>query len=49
VQEAGVEVPPMPVRMMRQAAQANAVDVAPPISAGQMEIRARATVTAVLK
>jgi uncharacterized protein len=49
VEEQGVEVPPMPVRMMRQAAQANAVDVAPPISAGQMEIRARATVTAVLK
>jgi len=49
IEEAGVEVPPMPVRMMRQAAQANAVDVAPPISAGQMEIRARATVTAALK
>ena len=49
IEEAGVEVPPMPVRMMRQAAQANAVDVAPPISAGQMEIRARATVTATLK
>ena len=49
VEEQGVEVPPMPVRMMRQAAQANAVDVTPPISAGQMEIRARATVTAVLK
>src|SRR6187455_475753 len=46
VEEGGVEVPPMPVRMMRQAAQANAVDLAPPISAGQIEIRARATVTA---
>jgi uncharacterized protein YggE len=49
VEEGGVEVPPMPVRMMRQAAQANAVDLSPPISAGQIEIRARATVTVVLK
>ena len=49
VEEGGVEVPPMPVRMMRQAAQANAVDLAPPISAGQIEIRARATVTVTLK
>ena len=49
VEEQGVEVPPMPVRMMRQAAQANAADLSPPISAGQMEIRARATVTVVLK
>jgi uncharacterized protein len=49
IEEGGVEVPPMPVRMMRQAAQANAADLAPPISAGQMEIRARATVTAALK
>jgi uncharacterized protein YggE len=49
VEEGGVEVPPMPVRMMRQAAQANVADLAPPISAGQMEIRARATVTVTLK
>jgi uncharacterized protein YggE len=49
VEEQGVDVPPMPVRMMRQAAQANAADLAPPISAGQMEIRARATVTVALK
>jgi uncharacterized protein YggE len=49
VEEQGVEVPPMPVRMMRQAAQANVADAAPPISAGQMEIRARAVVTVVLK
>jgi len=49
VEEGGVEVPPMPVRMMRQAAQASAVDLAPPISAGQIEIRARATVTVTLK
>jgi uncharacterized protein YggE len=39
----------MPVRMKRQVAQANAVDLAPPISAGQIEIRARATVTVALK
>jgi uncharacterized protein YggE len=49
IEEQGVDVPPMPVRMMRQSAQAGAADLAPPISAGQMEIRARATVTAVLK
>jgi hypothetical protein len=49
VEEQGVDVPPMPVRMMRQSAQAGAADIAPPISAGQMEIRARATVTAALK
>jgi hypothetical protein len=49
VEEQGVDVPPMPVRMMRQSAQAGAADLAPPISAGQMEIRARATVTAALK
>jgi len=49
VEEQGVEVPPMPVRMMRQAAQAQVADLAPPISAGQMEIRARAVVTVVLK
>lgn len=49
VEEQGVEVPPMPVRVMRQSAQANAAEFAPPISAGQMEIRARAVVTAALK
>jgi uncharacterized protein YggE len=49
VEEQGVEVPPMPVRMMRQAAQAAAVDSTPPIATGQMEIRARATVTVALK
>lgn len=49
VEEQGVDVPPMPVRMMRQSAQAAQADFAPPISAGQMEIRARATVTVVLK
>ena len=49
VEEQGVEVPPMPMRMMRQAVQANVADATPPISAGQMEIRARAVVTVVLK
>lgn len=47
VEEQGV-VAPMPVPMLRQAAQASA-DSSPPISAGQVEIRARVTVTAVLK
>lgn len=49
VEEQGVDVPPMPIRVMRQSAQAAVADATPPISAGQMEIRARATVTAVLK
>ena len=49
VEEQGVVVPPMPVRMMRESVQAAAADAAPPISAGQAEIRARATVTAILK
>jgi uncharacterized protein len=49
VEEQGVVVPPMPVRMMRESLQVAAADAAPPISAGQSEIRARATVTALLK
>jgi uncharacterized protein YggE len=49
VEEQGVEAPPMPVRVMRQTAQAGPADLTPPISAGQMEIRARAVVTVVLK
>lgn len=49
VEEQGVDVPPMPVRMMRQAPQAALADATPPISTGQMEIRARAVVTVVLK
>ena len=49
VEEQGVDVPQMPVRMMRQAAGVASADLAPPISAGQLEIRARAVVTAVLK
>jgi uncharacterized protein YggE len=38
----------MPVRAVREAAQL-AADSAPPISAGQTEIRARVTLTAALK
>ncbi|HKE84028.1 MAG TPA: SIMPL domain-containing protein, partial [Vicinamibacterales bacterium] len=49
IEEQGVIVPPMPVRMAREVAQATVADAAPPISAGQTEIRARATVTASLK
>jgi uncharacterized protein len=49
VEEQGVAMPPMPVRVMRESLQVAAADAAPPISAGQTEIRARATVTAVLK
>jgi uncharacterized protein YggE len=49
VEEQGVDVPPIPVPMMRQAAQAPGGFAEPPISAGRMEIRARATVTVVLK
>jgi uncharacterized protein len=49
VDEQGTVSPPMPVPYLRQAAQSAAADAAPPIAAGQMEIRARVTVTAVLK
>lgn len=49
IEEQGVIVPPMPVRMAREVVQANVADATPPISAGQTEIRARATVTASLK
>jgi uncharacterized protein len=49
VEEQGVAMPPVPVRVMRESLQVAAADAAPPISAGQTEIRARATVTAVLK
>jgi uncharacterized protein len=49
VEEQGVSSPPMPLRMMREAAQSVGDAGAPPISVGQTEIRARATVTAVLK
>lgn len=50
IEEQGIAGPPMPVRMMREVALADASGGgAPPISAGQMEIKANVTVTAVLK
>lgn len=49
IEEQGVIVPPMPVRMMREVAQAGVADATPPIATGQTEIRARATVTAAMK
>jgi uncharacterized protein YggE len=49
VDEQGSVSPPTPVRFMREAGQAAAADAAPPIAAGQIEIRARVNVTAVLK
>ena len=48
VEENGVAAPPVPMPMLRTA-QASAADAAPPIAAGQMEIRARVTITAALK
>jgi uncharacterized protein YggE len=50
IDEQGIVSPPMPVMMRREmAAQAGDASFAPPISAGQMEIRANVTVTAILK
>jgi uncharacterized protein len=49
VDEQGGVAPPTPGPYLRQVAQAAAADVPPPIAAGQMEIRARVSVTAVLK
>jgi uncharacterized protein YggE len=49
IDEQGGVTPPVPLRLMREAAQGAAADAAPPIAAGQMEIRARVSVTAVLK
>jgi uncharacterized protein len=49
IEEQGVVTPPMPIPMARQSLQAAAADAAPPIAVGQSEIRARATVTAVIK
>jgi len=49
IEEQGVTAPPMPVRLMREVAQSASADSTPPISVGQTEIRARVTVTAVLK
>lgn len=49
VEEQRVDFPPEFTRMMRQGVQAASASAEPPISAGQMEIRARAQVTVVLK
>jgi uncharacterized protein YggE len=50
IEEQGIASSPTPVRMMREVAMADASGGgAPPISAGQMELRANVTVTAVLK
>jgi uncharacterized protein YggE len=49
IDEQGGVNPPMPVRFTREAAQSAVADAAPPIATGQMEIRARVSVTAALK
>jgi uncharacterized protein YggE len=49
VDEQGVQAPPMPMLRREAAALAADASFAPPISAGQMEIRAAVTVTAILK
>src|SRR5687767_460227 len=49
IDEQGLSAPPMPVRMMREMAANQAADAAPPISAGQMELRATVTLTATVK
>jgi uncharacterized protein YggE len=49
IEEHGViSRPPMPF-MAREVAAAQAADATPPISAGQMEIQSRVTLTSVLK
>ena len=49
IEEQGVVGPPMPVGVVSERLQVAAADAAPPIAPGQSEIRARATVTAVIK
>jgi uncharacterized protein YggE len=49
VDEQGAASPPMPVPYLRQAAQSAVADAPPPIATGQIDIRARVSVTAVLK
>jgi uncharacterized protein YggE len=49
IEEQGGISPPVPMPYLRQAAQATAADAAPPIAAGQIEIRARVTLTAALQ
>jgi uncharacterized protein YggE len=47
--EQGGGGPPVPMPYLRAAAQSAAADAAPPIAAGQLEIRARVSLTAALK
>ena len=50
VDEQGIVSPPVPLRMMREVAQAgSAADAAVPISSGQIEIKANVTLTIALK
>ena len=50
IEEGPIEGGPVPMpRVMRQAGLAEVAQVAPPISTGQTEIRARVTLTAVIK
>jgi uncharacterized protein YggE len=49
VDEQSAVTPPVPMPYLRTAAAQAAADTPPPIAAGQMEIRARVTVTAALK
>lgn len=48
IDEQGVSAPPLPVRVLRESVQASDA-AAVPVSAGQIEIRASVTLTAVLK
>lgn len=49
IDEQGGVTPPVPMPYLRAAAQSAAADAAPPIAAGQLDIRARVTLTAALK
>jgi uncharacterized protein len=49
IDEQGGISPPVPMPYLRQAAQTAAADATPPIAAGQLEIRARVSLTASLK
>jgi uncharacterized protein YggE len=49
IDEQGFIRPPQPMFMRQEAAQTAAASDAPPIAAGQMEIRSRVTLTAVLR
>ena len=49
IDEQGGGGPPVPMPYLRAAAQTAAADAAPPIAAGQLEIRARVSLTAALK